>query len=493
MFIGIPFFDCLICVLCMPPAANLGTATICKEQCRIMAHIRVLYGSWVWSPESPLPPWASVVKAVFWTSDLYQGLRDKLRKPSVTPSIEKADGGHLSFKLGDTIIETNRGNVLKDEGRVELLPLWAGCPVPSVISALSFVYIVIEVPRMWTLALHNIVAQFVLNGILVAVTDENADVRACVSNPKAACDEEFFHADVCVYNLSKPLALYSIGLTTLALCSLYQYFARPPRYLSYIQGTLTSAIPVEVFCYLLYALDLIRQNSTWVMVCTQQLDFCAALSIQSMFPVNIAVAYLSEEKSVPESFVTDSRAAVSNCDTVAPIQWERVCEDLADGFPVGCTGRRYVDQEEEATPPQEEDGESQNPPPPLQSQPASRGTAHPPRPKNQWLEQVAHSKAPRLDQSLHPTRRWARLQPIPHRSSRHRMDVVPLVVLTVRCLVTRHHKQMVGSLLERVPNQRHLARGSGARLTMVCALTAVLHVFPVTRLNVVLRCLCRYY
>ena len=193
------------------------------------------------------------------------------------------------------------------------------------------------------------------------------------------------------------------------------------------------------------------------MVCTQQPDFSAALSIQSMFPVNIAVAYLSEEKSILESFVTDLRAAVSNCDTVAPIQWERVCEDLANGFPLDCTERRYVDQEEEATQPEEEDGESQKRPPPPQSQPASRGTAHPPRPKNQRLEQAPHSKAPSLDQSLHPTRRWARLQPISHRPSRHRMDVVPLVVLTVRCLVTRHHKQMVGSLLVRVPNQKHLA------------------------------------
>ena len=97
------------------------------------------------------------------------------------------------------------------------------------------------------------------------------------------------------------------------------------------------------------------------------LDFFAALSIQSMFPVNIAVAYLSEEKSIPESFVTHLRAAVSNCDTVAPIQWDRVCEDLADRFPVGCTGRRYVDQEEEATQPKEEDGESQKRPPPPKS------------------------------------------------------------------------------------------------------------------------------
>ena len=169
-FISIPFFNCLICVLCIPVAANLGTLTMCKEQCRIMAHIWVMYGSWVWSPESPWPPSASVVKAVFWTSDLYQGLRDKLRKPRVRPSIEKADGGHLSLKMGDIIIETDTGNILKEEGRVELLPPWAGCPVPSFISALPFVSILIEVPRMWMLALHNIVAQFVLSGIFVAVT-----------------------------------------------------------------------------------------------------------------------------------------------------------------------------------------------------------------------------------------------------------------------------------------------------------------------------------
>ena len=50
-------------------------------------------------------------------------------------------------------------------------------------------------------------------------------------------------------------------------------------------------------------------------------------------------------------------------DTMAPIQWDRVCADLADGFPVDCTGRRYVQQEEEATQLEEEDGESQTPPP----------------------------------------------------------------------------------------------------------------------------------
>ena len=65
-----------------------------------------------------------------------------------------------------------------------------------------------------------------------------------------------------------------------------------------------------------------------------------------------------------------------NCDTVAPIQWDRVCEDLADGFPADCMGRRYVEQEEEATQPEEEDGESQNPPPPKAT--GKQGDAPPP-------------------------------------------------------------------------------------------------------------------
>ena len=181
------------------------------------------------------------------------------------------------------------------------------------------------------------------------------------------------------------------------------------------------------------------------MVYTQQPDLSAALSIQNMFPVNIAVAYLFEEKFIRESFVTHLRAVVSNCDAVAPSQWDQLYEDLVDGFPLDCTERRYVEQEEEATQPQEEDGESQKRPPP-QSQPASRGTAPPPRPKNQRLEQAPYNRAPSLQQSL-PTQQGAGhvcnpLHAVPAHT--HRMDVVPLVVLKVRCLVTKQHKQNGG-------------------------------------------------
>ena len=91
------------------------------------------------------------------------------------------------------------------------------------------------------------------------------------------------------------------------------------------------------------------------MVATQQPMFAVALCVQSVFPVNITVAYLSEDKAVPEAFGTNQRAGVSNCDSVAPINWDRACDDPEDGLPMDCSGMRYVEQEEEP-PSQEEEG-----------------------------------------------------------------------------------------------------------------------------------------
>ena len=71
------------------------------------------------------------------------------------------------------------------------------------------------------------------------------------------------------------------------------------------------------------------------MVATQQLDLATALRVQSMFPVNIALVYLSEDNVVPEAFVTDLRSGVSRYDCVAPVNCERVCEVLEDGFSGG--------------------------------------------------------------------------------------------------------------------------------------------------------------
>ena len=194
------------------------------------------------------------------------------------------------------------------------------------------------------------------NGVLIAVTGETADVRACIGNLKVACCEEFLHADVCVCNLSKASVVYSMGQSALALCNVHQFNSRLPRYILLTQGTLSSPLPVEIVCFLLCHLNLVKKNSTWIiMVATQQPDFAAALCVQSIFLVNIDVAYLSEDRAVPEAFVTDLRAGVSNCDSVAPINGDRACDDLEDRFPVDCAGMKYVEQEEKA-PSQEEEG-----------------------------------------------------------------------------------------------------------------------------------------
>ena len=82
---------------------------------------------------------------------------------------------------------------------------------------------------------------------------------------------------------------------------------------------MTSSLRVEIVYFLLCHLNLVKQNGTWIMVAKHRPEVAAAFCVQSMFPVNIAVAYLSDDKAVPKAFVTDLRAGVSNIDSVAPI------------------------------------------------------------------------------------------------------------------------------------------------------------------------------
>ena len=119
------------------------------------------------------------------------------------------------------------------------------------------------------------------------------------------------------------------------------------------------------------------------MVATQQPDFAAALCAQSMFPVNIALAYLSENKAVPEAFVSDLTAGVSNCDSGVPIDWDRACDDREDQLPLDYSGMRYVEQEEEAPKQEQEEGDTQKRPPAWGSSSGGGGGAHQLRQNNQ--------------------------------------------------------------------------------------------------------------
>ena len=118
--------------------------------------------------------------------------------------------------------------------------------------------------------------------------------------------------------------------------------------------------------------DLVKHNNTWIMVATQQPASAAVLSVHSMFPVNIAVRYLSKDKAVPEAFVTDLSAAVSNCDSLAPINWDRACENLED------VNVLYRNEVYRARVPEQEEKENdtQKPPPPPRASRTVWGGGH---------------------------------------------------------------------------------------------------------------------
>ena len=72
---------------------------------------------------------------------------------------------------------------------------------------------------------------------------------------------------------------------------------------------------------------------------------------------NVVCALLGEETVVPDEFVQSIRAAITNADTCPPKSWEDVYHDLGAGFPVDCSGVRYVDED-----PKEQDGEAESQP-----------------------------------------------------------------------------------------------------------------------------------
>ena len=60
---------------------------------------------------------------------------------------------------------------------------------------------------------------------------------------------------------------------------------------------------------------------------------------------------------MPNEFVQSIRAAITNADTCPPKSWEDVYHGLGAGFPVDCSGVRYVDEDLE-----EQDGEAESQP-----------------------------------------------------------------------------------------------------------------------------------
>ena len=133
-----------------------------------------------------------------------------LQKPVAKPVCEKSDTGLVSIQCArESLVETSTGKLIAESGRVELMAMRCGVPVPGIISSLPFVGCVIEVPRLYTAGLHNMVAQLLLSGVPVFIAGESADVKATVAALKAIVAEDMYQCDVAICNLSTKTPLYT--------------------------------------------------------------------------------------------------------------------------------------------------------------------------------------------------------------------------------------------------------------------------------------------
>ena len=102
-----------------------------------------------------------------------------------------------------------------------------GVPVPSIIGSLPFAACVIEVPRLYTAGLHNVVAQLLQSGLPVFI----ADVKATVAALKATVAEDMYQYDVSICLLSTKTPLYTSTSHLVSICSATAFDTRLPRYL----------------------------------------------------------------------------------------------------------------------------------------------------------------------------------------------------------------------------------------------------------------------
>ena len=329
-----------------------------KRQCAIASHLKVAYGNWTWTEENPWPPWSAVIKAPLWKEPKYEGLRGLLQKPVAKPVCEKSDTDLVSIQCAsESLIESSTGKLIAESGRVELMAMRCGVPVPSIITSLPFAACVIEVPRLYTAGLHNLVAQLLLSGVPVLIAGESADVKATVAALKATLAEDMYQCDVAIYNLSSKTPLYTSTSHLVSICSATAFDNGLPRYVAFTEGPMSSVMPVEIFSFLSSLVPVPERAGNWFLPGTLSVYFASMMSTRFSKDCNVVCALLGEETVVPDEFVQSIRAAITNADTCPPKSWEDVCHDLGAGFPVDCSGVRHVDED-----PEEQDGEAESQP-----------------------------------------------------------------------------------------------------------------------------------
>ena len=211
-----------------------------------------------------------------------------------------------------------------------------GVPVPSIISSLPFAACVIEVPCLYTTGLHNLVAQLLQSGVPMFIAGESADLKATVAALKATVAEDMYQCDVSIYNLSTKTPLYTSTSHLVSICLATAFDTRLPPYVAYIEGPMSSVMPVEIFSFLLSLVSVPERAGNWFLLAHLSVYFAGMMSIRFSKDCNVVCALLGEETAVPDEFVHSIRAAISNADTCPPKSWEDVYHDLGLGGKFSC-------------------------------------------------------------------------------------------------------------------------------------------------------------
>ena len=203
-------------------------------------------------------------------------------------------------------------------------------------------------------SLHNLVAHLLLSGVPVFIAGESADVKATVAALKATVAEDMYQCDVAIYNLSTKTPLYTSTSHLVSIRSATAFDNRLPRYVAFTEGPMSSVMPVEIFSFLLSLVPVPERAGNWFLLGTLSVYFASMMPNRFSKDCNVVCALLGEETVVRDELVQSIRAAITNADTCPPKSWEDVYHDLGAGFPVDCSGVRYVDED-----PEEQDGEAE--------------------------------------------------------------------------------------------------------------------------------------
>ena len=220
-----------------------------------------------------------------------------------------------------------------------------------------FAACVIEVPRLYTAGLHNLVAQLLLSAVPVFIAGESADGKVTVAALEGTVAEDMYQCDVAIYNLLTKTPLYTSTSHLVSVCPATAFDNRMPRYVAFTEGPMSSMMPVEIFSFLLSLVPVPERAGNWFLLATLSVYFASMMSIRFSKDCNVVFALLGEETVVPDEFVQSVRAAITNAKTCPPKSWEDVSHDLGAGFPVDCSGVRYVDED-----PEEQDAEAESQP-----------------------------------------------------------------------------------------------------------------------------------